>query len=300
MKKIGIIGVGHVGSHVAYSILHRGLCSDLVLIDKNESLVKAHAFDLVDGVSYFPCNTNIVYNDYSALDDADLIVISVAGKIVAHERLKELDTSIECVDDVLENLSKTKFKGIILSITNPCDIVAYYIKKKTGLNVIGSGTTLDSSRLKVAIARRLNVSPVSVNGFILGEHGDSQFPCYSNLTIGGIPLKDYAPNFPYEEVTNEVRFRATPIFGGKGNTEFAIGVCTSKIISAIFNDTKEILPLSSAMDEYGFSELFMSCPCIVGSGGVIKKVKLNLTDKESELLIQSSKIIKANIARIHK
>lgn len=295
MAKIGIIGLGHVGSHVAYSILHNGLCNELVLIDKDKEKAIAQGYDLVDGSVYYPNQTKIICNDYSALKDADIVVISVAGSIVCESRLKETKTSIECIDEVLPHLMESGFNGIVLSITNPCDIIANYIKIKTGLNVIGSGTTLDSARLKLMIGQRINVNPNSITAYMLGEHGDSQFPYLSNAYVSSIPLLEYAPNLDYEDIIHDTRFRAAPIFASKHCTEFGIGSCATKIIKAILTDSNEILPVSSYVDDYGINHVYMSIPCVVGRNGVKKQLPLKLNDEELKLLQKCGSVIEDNL-----
>lgn len=298
MSKIGIIGIGHVGSHVASAILQQGLCDTLVLIDKDEKKAIAHGYDLVDASLYYPIQAKIKCNDYSELKDADIVVISVAGSIVCESRLKETQTSIECCDEVIPLLLKSGFHGIVLSITNPCDIVANYIALKTGLNVIGSGTTLDSSRLKTLIAIELGINPNSVNAFMLGEHGDSQFPYLSNANVCGKPISEF--KLDLNKIVHQTRFRAVPIFDSKHCTEFGIGTCAAKLIKAILTDSKELLPVSYFVDNYGVNHVYLSLPCFVGKSGVISRPDLSFTNEELAQLLNCSNVIQTKLKEFLK
>lgn len=296
MAKIGIIGIGHVGSHVASAILQQGLCNELVLIDKDEKKAIAHGYDLIDASLYYPNDVKFIYNDYSALKDADIVVISVAGSIVCESRLKETESSIASVAEVVPLLVASGFNGIVLSITNPCDIVANYIAKKTNLNVIGSGTTLDSARLKKLIALDLNVNPNVVDAYMLGEHGDSQFPYLSQAKVAGKGILAYQAQINLEEIIHNVRFRAVPIFNSKGCTEFGIGTCAAKIINAILNDTREVLPLSYYVNDYGIENTYVSIPRIIGKNGVEKTLEIELNNEEQTKLLDCAKIIEQRLA----
>lgn len=199
-RKIGIIGLGHVGSTVAHYLVTAGFADDLILIDTNELKVTADAIDFSDAMSNLPSHTNLFVNDYQKLADADLI-ISAVGNIKLqkdnkeHDRFVELPFTSVAVKDVSSKIKESGFNGILIDITNPCDFITSLYQKYTGLpkdHVIGTGTLLDSSRMKRAVAQSLDIDPRSVDGYNLGEHGNSQFTAWSTVRVLGRPIKEIA------------------------------------------------------------------------------------------------------------
>ena len=196
-RKVGVIGMGNVGSTVAHYIVAMGFADDLVLIDKNEAKVKADALDFEDAMANLPFHTNITVNDYSALKDADVIV-SALGNIKLQDnpnadRFAELPFTRQAVKEVAQKIKESGFKGKIVAITNPVDVITSLYQKITGLpknHVLGTGTLLDSARMKRAVAERLNLDPRSVDGYNLGEHGNSQFTAWSTVRVLGRPLTE--------------------------------------------------------------------------------------------------------------
>ncbi len=198
-KKIGVIGMGHVGSTAAHYIVANGFADDLVLIDINEDKVNADAIDFEDAMANLPVHTNITVNDYSALKDAD-VIISALGNIKLQDnpnddRFAELPFTSKAVKSVAQKIKDSGFNGIIVAITNPVDVITSIYQQITGLpkkHVIGTGTLLDSSRMKRAVAKELNLDPRSVTGFNLGEHGNSQFTAWSTVRVLSRPITEVA------------------------------------------------------------------------------------------------------------
>ncbi|MFI3226930.1 MAG: hypothetical protein R3Y09_05885 [Clostridia bacterium] len=301
MNKVAIIGVGHVGSHVAQSLLNLDICRELVLIDINERKALSHAIDLGDMSPYLATDCDVYMGDYCDLDDADIVIISACSLIFDEDRLRELKGTLTVMDDIVEKLSTTKFNGIILSISNPCDLIAQYVQKKTGLNVIGTGTMLDSARMKTRLARALNISSKSVNGYVLGEHGDSQTVPKSLITIGSLSLDMYLKNFPEVEcnitdIAENTCEAGWDIVMGKGSTEFGIGAATAFLAKAILNDEKKVLPCSSFMEKYG---VYASYPCLIGKNGVEKQLSLDLAPDELSAFENSCNVLKDHAQRFN-
>lgn len=300
MKKVTIIGTGHVGSHVASSLLNQDVCNEIALIDIDEKKAFAHAVDLSNMLSYINTDCSVYQGNYSDLDNSDIIVISTCGLYAVEDRLVELEDTRRTIDEILPYIIESKFNGIIVSISNPCDLIAQYIKQKTNLNVLGTGTMLDSSRLRVNLAKALNISPKSVNGYMLGEHGNSQFAGFSLTSINGIPLYDYLKlnniSIDLKEIEKSVVFTGWHIVCGKCWTEFGIGTACAYLVNAILNDERKILPCSTYIEEYG---VYASVPCLIGKEGVVNRVKFNLLEDEQKAFENSCNVLKTNLQRFN-
>ena len=189
-EKIGVIGAGHVGSHVASALSLGGLCDEIVLVDCDADKARAQAIDLADAAVCFPRPVAIAAGGYDKLADAALVVMAACDGILEEDRLLELDNTVRVAQQILPRLKDSGFCGVVVSITNPCDIIAQYLAAGTGLTVIGTGTALDSARLRLRIAQAAGVAPASVEAYCLGEHGDSQVAALSSAVIGGRPVQE--------------------------------------------------------------------------------------------------------------
>lgn len=299
-RKIGIIGIGNVGAHVASSIVTQGICNELILLDCIQQRAKAHAEDIADSCCYMAQDVDVRSGDYGDLGDADLLVISAASSILDEDRLKELDKTIEVMDDIIPNIKASGFKGIILSISNPCDIIAEYLQRGTGLKVIGTGTMLDTARLKLRIARKLGVDPKSVQGYVLGEHGDSQMVPWSLVEIGGIPIRQFDPSLTetdLKQLAAETAKAGWQIVMGKGCTEFGIGAACAALAKAVLEDEKTILPVSNYIEEYG---VYTSIPWVIGADGAERKISVKLTEAERIAFEASCKVLAQHKAKYIK
>ncbi|MBC6361740.1 L-lactate dehydrogenase [Lactobacillus apis] len=295
-NKIGIIGDGHVGSTVAHQLLVSGLVDDLVLIDVNEAKVTADELDFQDAMANLKHHTNIVINDYSALKDAD-IIISAFGNIsleAGGERFAELNYNRERIGDIAASIKKSGFDGILVAITNPVDAITNMYQELTGLpkkHVIGTGTLLDTSRMKRAVGSRLNVDPRSVEGFNLGEHGNSQFTAWSTVKVLEQPITDLVKDKPWklEDLNDEIKFGGQTVYKGKQYTNYGIAAAVTRLVETIESDARTELPVSNYQEKYG---TYLSYPAIVGRDGIVQQVQLALTDEEEKLLAKSAETIK--------
>lgn len=295
-NKIGIIGDGHVGSTVAHQLLISGLVDDLVLIDVNEAKVTADELDFQDAMANLKHHTNIVINDYSALKDAD-IIISAFGNIsleAGGERFAELNYNRERIGDIAASIKKSGFDGILVAITNPVDAITNMYQELTGLpkkHVIGTGTLLDTSRMKRAVGSRLNVDPRSVEGFNLGEHGNSQFTAWSTVKVLEQPITELVKDkaWKLEDLNDEIKFGGQTVYKGKQYTNYGIAAAVTRLVETIESDARTELPVSNYQEKYG---TYLSYPAIVGRDGIVQQVQLALTDEEEKLLAKSAETIK--------
>lgn len=300
-RKVGIIGVGHVGSHVASMLITRQICEELVLIDKDKEKEMGQALDLSDTAAYAGSRCKVHTGGYQMLGDADILVISVGGTFFNENRLEELDESLDIIDDIAPKIEASGFHGIVISITNPCDLVAYYLSKKISATVIGSGTILDSGRFRQRIAADLNLDCSSIEAFCMGEHGDSQVPIWSKVRIHTMELFQWLKQnqdleFVEKEIETSTIFAGSEIANAKGSTEFGIGIGASELIRCILRDTRTVLPCSTLLTgQYGEHDVFASVLCVVGAKGVEEICYVELEPKEEERFHKSCDILKEYI-----
>lgn len=302
LRKVGICGVGHVGAHCAYSLMLQGICDEIVLVDILEAKVISEHQDLSDAVGYMPHRVKVTYETYADFKDCDIVVMSVG---VIHEgerdRLLELQSSKEMIDQCLDGIFGNGFHGILINITNPCDIMTHYIYQKTGYDkhkIIGTGTCLDSIRLKSILARESGIDHKSIQAYMLGEHGESQMIPWSAVSFGAKPLSELQQAqperfcFDYAAILHEVRFAGWKVLDGKGGTEYAIATSLAHLVNCIFHDEKQIIPVSALLEgQYGISDLHLSTPCIIGKDGIEEIIELKLTKEEQEELHASAKVM---------
>lgn len=295
-NKIGVIGDGHVGSTVAQQLILTGLVDDLVMIDVNEAKVRADQLDFQDAMANLKHHTTITINDYSALKDAD-IVISAFGNIeleAGGERFAELNYNRERIGDIAESIKKSGFNGILVAITNPVDAITNMYQELTGLprkHVIGTGTLLDTARMKRAVGERMNVDPRSVEGFNLGEHGNSQFTAWSTVKVLEKPITEVADakHLKLEDLNDEIKFGGQTVYKGKQYTNYGISAAVTRLVETIQSDAHTEMPVSNYQEKYG---TYLSYPAIVGRDGIVQTVELTLTDEEEKKLQASAETIK--------
>lgn len=294
--KIGIIGDGHVGCTIAHELIISGLVDDLVMIDVNEGKVNADAVDFEDAMANLPYHTNVVVNDYDALKDAE-VLISTLGKISLEtkgDRFQELEYNKKQLQPITESIKKSGFNGILLVISNPVDAITNLYQQLTGLpkeHVLGTGTLLDTARMKKVVAKKFNVDPRSISGFALGEHGDSQFTAWSTVKVLEQPITELAKSASWslDDLEDEIKTGGRTVFMGKHYTNYGVSAAAVRIVRAILTDSHTELPVSSYQEKYG---TYMSYPTIVGRNGIEAKIELALTPEEEELLEQSAQAIK--------
>ena len=270
------------------------------MVDTDNGRAEGEALDISHGVP-FAKPMKIYAGSYEDVEDASIVIITAgANQKTGETRLDLVNRNIEIFKTIIPEIKKRNFKGILLIVSNPVDILTAVSVKLSGLpahRVIGSGTVLDTARLKYSIGEQLNVDSRSVHAFIIGEHGDSEIAAYSSANISGIPLNKFCEmrgHYNHEETTSEiaekVKNSAYEIISRKKATYYGIAMSVKRICEAIVRDEKSILPVSSMMyGEYGISDISLSMPAIVGKNGIETKVPIQLNDEEMLKLQQSAK-----------
>lgn len=289
-RRVVIIGAGHVGAHAASALAMEDICEEIILIDKEEEKAWAHAVDLQDRAVYVGKEVSIRKGSFADLEEAQICVISASGNIFREDRLEELDDALDIMDEILPRIQKSGFQGVLVSITNPCDLIALYASMKTDYPVIGTGTSLDSARFRVRIGQALGIAPSGVEAFCIGEHGDSQVQVWSQVRIGGRFLDELTARQPqiYGKLDKEAVGTGTTEAGwaivkGKGSTEYGIGAAAAEVIRAILKDSRQVLPCSVPYQRNPESPvIFTSMPAVVGAGGHPEAIPLQLTETEQQ------------------
>ena len=308
-RKVGIIGAGNVGPHVALSLATQGLVDEVVFYDINPPKAEGEAMDIMDAVSYMPHHVVCYSGTLSDMKDADILV-NASGKTrqPGQTRLDMMDDAIETSKQLVPLIKASGFDGIIISISNPCDIVAEFLQYKLDwpkTRIIGSGTALDSARLQMQLASQLGVNRRSVTAYLLGEHGDSSMIPWSHVYVAGKPIKELLEEEPekyhldsFDDVLYKVHRGGYFENAGKGCTEFGVASATAELIRAIFHNEHKILPCSVYLDDlYGVKDTFASVPVKVGAAGVEDIIKIHLTDEEQAEFEASIKVLKEHFVR---
>lgn len=307
MRKVVIIGAGHVGTHCGLSLMFQGEADEIVYIDLDKTKSVAQALDLDDAVSSLSKKVIVRSGDYSDCKDAQIVVMA-AGKtrLPGQTRLDMFEDSINIMKNIIPNLKNSGFNGILISISNPADIIADFLRKKLDMpknKVFSTGTALDSCRLRRIISQKTNIDRNSIQAFSMGEHGDSQIVPFSNINICGKPFVEFAKqnNINLEEIQLETRKAGITVIDGKGSTEFGIGAVLCEIVKAIFRDEHKIMPVSPLLEgEYGQFDIHAGVPAIIGKNGIEKIIEINLTDEEKQNFDKSCDIIKSYIKMAEK
>lgn len=300
-RKVAIIGMGNVGAAVAHGLIAQGAFDDYVLIDTNEDKVRADALDFQDAAANLNHHANITVNDYEALADAD-VLISALGNIKLQDnpnadRFAELPFTSKEVIDISEKIKSVGFSGVLIAITNPVDVVTSLFQHYTGLpkeRVIGTGTLLDTARMKRAVGVRFGVDPRSVYGYNLGEHGNSQFTAWSQVRVKGQPIHTLTSEKVLEEMATEAMKGGHTVFYGKKYTSYGIASAAIRLALAVVSDAHEELPITNY---YAPLDTYLSYPAIIGRNGVIEQVKLSLTDEEEAKLAHSAQFIQDKFSK---
>lgn len=306
-SKVVVIGTGFVGMSYAYAMVNQGSVEALVLIDIDKNKAEGEAMDLNHGLAFAPRKMSIRAGGYDECKDAGLVVITAGvNQKEGETRIDLLNRNALIMKSIVKQIMASGFDGIILVATNPVDILSYVVWKESGLpssRVFGSGTLLDTARLRYEVSRQISIDVRNVHAYILGEHGDSEFVCWSNAYVGAKPIKDVIESM--EEISFEdldkiylnVKNAAYEIIKRKKATYYGVGMALVRITQAIFNNENRIIPISVYNDGvYDCDkDVYIGLPAVINRDGVHHVVKLNLNTEETEKLKLSSKILRDNL-----
>jgi L-lactate dehydrogenase len=307
--KVAVVGAGTVGATIAYACLIRGVAPELVLYDVDGARAEAEALDLRHGLQFVPRATVAGSDDIGICADASVVVVAAGAKQrVGQTRLDLAAVNARMVAEVVPRVLAVAPAATVLVVTNPVDVLTQIALEVSGLprhRVFGSGTVLDSSRLRVALAARCQVAVPNVHAVVVGEHGDTELALWSSATVGGVPVRGWAVggNGPIgddelAQLLDEVRHAAYRIIAGKGATNYAIGLAVAQVIRAVLTDERRVLPVSSLVDDVGGVAVCLSLPAIVGAHGVGPVLPVGLDAAERAGLRASADAIAATVAQV--
>lgn len=307
-KKIAILGAGNVGATCAYTFAVAGTCSEIVLIDINKEKAKGEAMDIRQGVS-FSHNIEVMDGTYDDAQGADIVVITLGlARKPGQTRIDLAQANVNIIRDVMPKVAKAAPNAIYIVVSNPVDIITYAILKCTDLKpsqVIGSGTALDTSRLRSSVASHLGISPTSVHGYVFGEHGDTSMIPWSLTNIAGSPMEEYCAEQDHaeldeDEIIEEVRRAGSEVIKRKGATFYAIASTINKLCDDVLRDSNNIRTVSFLMTgKYGISDVCLSLPAVIGGKGIIKEIFPNMTEPEVAKLRASADALKEVISSLN-
>jgi len=301
--KVVLIGTGFVGMSMAYSMLNRGGVKELILIDIDKDKTIGEEMDLSHGLPFAPQKMVIKAGDYDECKEAQVIVITagVAQK-PGQTRLELAETNTKIIKDITKNIMKSGFKGIIIVASNPVDLMTYVVAKVSGLpknQIIGSGTVLDTARLRYIMSDYFNISSKNIHAYIMGEHGDSSFVPWNHVYVGCKSVKDVMKDNKYDmedlqKIHKDVVEAAYEIINKKKATYYGIGMALRKIVKAVLDDENTILTVSTYLKngQYGQDDIYIGVPAIINSNGVRELLNIDLTAEEQKKLDNSCNIIK--------
>ena len=307
--KTGIVGSGFVGATAAYALVMRGVGRRLVLVDQNRARAESEADDILHAVP-FAHPLEVTAGDYADLAGCKVVIVSAGvGQKPGETRLQLLERNAQIFKQVIPNILQHAPEAVLLIATNPVDVMTHLAARYAreygvpSSRVIGSGTTLDTARLRSLIGRHLHVDSQHIHAYVLGEHGDSEMIPWSLVTVGGIPLDEFCNEEKisicpddYEGIDHKVRRAAYHIIEGKGATYYGIGSAIARIVEVILGDERSILTVCTPMEDVaGVKDVTVSLPNLVGGEGIIKTFFPNLNDKEKELLHASARVVRSVI-----
>lgn len=308
-SKISVLGAGNVGATIAYTFAVNGTCSDVVLVDINEAKAKGEAMDIRHGISLAQ-NIDIKDGTYEDIAGSDIVVVTLGmGRKPGQSRLDLTQNNVNIIKQVMPRVAEIAPDAVYVVVSNPIDILTYTILKCTNLKasqVVGSGTVLDSSRLRSIIAEKAEISPKSIHAYVFGEHGDTSFVPWSTTNIGGMDVFDYWKSMGRAEeeldtdaIEESVRVAGAEVIKRKGATFYAIALSVNKICDTILRDSNSVLTVSTmANGRYGIDDVCLSLPCIVNRHGIAGEINPPLLDEELAKLQKSAESLKSVISQL--
>jgi len=310
-RKVAVVGCGFVGSASAFALMQSGLFSEMVLLDVMHEKAEGEAMDISHGTS-LSNPMNIYAGDYSDIKDAAMIIVTAgAAQKPGETRLDLIKKNIAIHSGIMSSIREQKCEGILLIVANPVDILTLYAQKTSGMpeeRVFGSGTVLDTARLRYLLGTKLDVDSRSVHAYVIGEHGDSEIVSWSNANVSGVPLPDFFAlrgmgevdlEAAMEDIADDVKNSAYKIIERKRATYYGIAMSVTRICRAVMKDEKSVMPVSVALNgAYGIDGVAFSVPAIVGRHGVEGLVPVSLSEEERNALIDSANVLKKSMEGI--
>ncbi|WP_445613570.1 L-lactate dehydrogenase [Geobacillus sp. YF-1] len=307
-NRVAVIGTGLVGASYAFALLNQGIADEIVLIDANENKAAGDAMDFNHGKVFAPKPTDIWHGDYRDCRDADLVVICAgANQQPGETRLDLVDKNIAIFRSIVESVMASGFQGLFLVATNPVDILTYATWKFSGLppeRVIGSGTILDTARFRFLLGEYFAIAPTNVHAYIIGEHGDTELPVWSQADIGGVPIRKWIESKgeqareDLERIFANVRDAAYQIIEKKGATYYGIAMGLARVTRAILHNENAILTVSAYLDGlYGERDVYIGVPAVINRNGIREVIEIELDDHEQTWFHHSAATLKEVLAR---
>lgn len=298
--RVMIVGTGNVGASIAFALLNqRTPVSELILTDLDMADAEGEAMDLNNALAVAPSWLKIRASGYGAAKDCDICVLTAgANQKPGESRTDLVQKNTKITKSIVEQVMQNGFDGIFIVVANPMDTLSYLTWQYSGLpceRVIGSGTILDSARLRFKLAKRLGVHPKSVHAYQVGEHGDSEFTLWSSANVGGESIAKLIPEAEREQITEAVRHEAYEIIQKKGATHYGVGACTVQLINCILNDEKRVMPVSSLDD---CTDVYSGFPAVVGRKGVVRRLEVELNEQEGIKMQRSVNVLKQTLAKV--
>lgn len=307
MSKVAIVGAGFVGATAAYALMIEGLAAEIALIDVNRQRAEGEALDLKHGLQFVNTTKITFGSSYGLCKGADIVIVCAGlhqGK--GEARLDLVEKNAKIFREIIPKIAKNSPDCILLIVTNPVDVLTYLALKYSGFpkrRVIGSGTLLDTARLRYWLSRRFKVSPQHIHAFVLGEHGDTEFPVWSAANISGKPLRDF-PEYSakvLQQIFKKTKESAYEVIAKKGATYYAIGLAITQIVKAILADRNDVFPVSTLVSNYyGVNNVCLSIPCVINRKGIERTIEPALNKHEQALLRKSAKTLSQYIRKGNK
>jgi L-lactate dehydrogenase len=305
LRRVGIVGLGNVGLTTAYALLVSKSVDELVLVSRSLDKAEAEKLDLEHGTTLLSNAKILTCDDYSSLKGSDVVIITAgAAQKPGQTRLELLSQNWQIVKEVLGHVRRYAPQAVILMVTNPVDVLTYAAHQAFEWapgQLFGTGTLLDTARLRFHLSEFLEINPQSIHAYILGEHGDSSFAAIHHATVGGQPLSSLSgfSSARLEEAVQKVRQAAYQIIQAKGATFYGIGVVVTKVVQTILSNQRSILPLSTVVNEYyGVKDVALSVPCVVGVNGISQRLHIQLSVSEQKALHRSAEVLKEAILHL--
>lgn len=308
--KVAIVGSGKVGTTLAYTCLVRGIGTSIALYGRHPDRVRAEVLDLNHGLQFVPAATVVGAADLEICRDADVVVVTASAPTVpGRSRLDLAEANVALCRELVPRLVEVAPSAVFLFVTNPVDVVTYAALRISGLpraQVLGTGTVLDSSRLREQVARHCRVAVQNVHAYVVGEHGDSEVPLWSSAQVGGVPLLQWTDGDGRAldadvraDIVRRVVGGGGEVLAGKGYTNYAISLATARIIESVLHDEHQVLPVSSLIEDViGIHDVCLSMPSVVSQAGVQRTLPVPLSASETEGLRRSAAALRAVLSRL--